>query len=144
MLRFTLHVCAIMFVLIAIQIVAVPYFASSAGAAPLPIPAAYLKAAHQPSPPPAGTYAKIAWVICRTFTFRCHDALEVAWCESSFRPWATDYATGTHWGLFQEGPSERKTYGYGKGAWAQARSGLLLWKARGTQPWSSSKHCHGH
>lgn len=113
-----------------------------AAAAPLPVPTKYVIAAHQPAPPPAGSYQKIAWVICKTFTVRCDAALDVSWCESSFRPWASDYLTHTHLGLYELGPSERKTYGHGKGAWVQARSALKLYNARGWQPWSASNHCH--
>ena len=61
-------------------------------------------------------------------------AVRVARCESSllrFPPGESTYK-----GLFQLGPHERATYGYGYTAVEQARGALRLYRARGWQPWS--------
>lgn len=86
------------------------------------------------------------------------NAKRVARCESTAQVdnatarqrglgrWARDYAGGTHWGVFQLGGPERRAHGsyqLGDPALKQVRSALSLYRDRGWQPWSWSRHCHG-
>lgn len=61
--------------------------------------------------------------------------------------WAADYATGTHWGIFQLGGAERKAHGryvLGSPARVQVRSAVSLFDDRGWVPWEASrKRCWG-
>ena len=60
-------------------------------------------------------------------------ALAVAYCESRFQ---TGARNGQYLGLWQLGTRERRLYGYGRTALAQARSAHRLWLARGWRPWA--------
>ena len=84
-------------------------------------------------------------------------ALRVAECESTASApewiahrrglgrWAADYATGTHIGIFQLGPAERRRHGryrLGSSARKQVAAALSLYRERGWQPWDASRrHC---
>lgn len=61
--------------------------------------------------------------------------------ESTGRPTARDYDTGTHWGLLQLGEAERAQYIPGQDAMdplVNLRGAKLLWDERGWQPWAAS------
>lgn len=62
-------------------------------------------------------------------------ALAVAWCESR---WYRSAKNGQFLGIFQMGAHERRTYGHGTGAYAQARAALRYFRATGSDwsPWS--------
>lgn len=77
--------------------------------------------------------AKVA--ICKVFGKYCSQALAVAWCESKWYVWAVN---GQYRGIFQMGHSERRTYGHGPGAYAQARAAWRYFAASGYDwsPWS--------
>jgi len=79
--------------------------------------------------------ARAKVVICKVFKERCAEALAVAWCESKWYVWA---GNGQYLGLFQMGSWERRTYGHGSGAWAQARAALRYFNASGRDwsPWA--------
>lgn len=52
--------------------------------------------------------------------------------------WARDYASGTHIGVFQLGPAERRAHGWyeiGAPALIQVKAARSLHKSRGWQPW---------
>lgn len=101
-----------------------------------PAPASIVAAARQKAMPPRHTLRKVAWVICHVVGRRqCVAFLNVAWCESTLNMGASDYASGTHKGLFQLGPAERREYGYGHDAWSQTRGAKRLHARRGWQPW---------
>jgi hypothetical protein len=74
-------------------------------------------------------------VICKVFKSYCQQAWNVTWCESKWRIWAKN---GQYLGLFQMGEDERKTYGHGVGAWAQARAAWRYFVDSGKDwsPWS--------
>jgi hypothetical protein len=74
-------------------------------------------------------------IICKVFGSRCEEALAVSWCESKWYVWA---GNGQYLGLFQMGSWERRTYGHGSGAWAQARAALRYFNASGRDwsPWA--------
>ncbi len=60
--------------------------------------------------------------------------------------WARDYANGTHWGVFQLGPRERRDHGryqLGSPAMVQVASAYDLYSDRGWSPWEWSRHCWG-
>ena len=74
--------------------------------------------------------------ICDVFGERhCADALEVSWCESRFD---TDARNGQYRGLFQLGSWERRTFGHGSTAYAQARAAKRYFVRTGSDwsPWS--------
>lgn len=73
--------------------------------------------------------------ICKTFGRYCGQALRVSWCESRWYVWAEN---GQYLGLFQMGSNERRIYGHGPGAWAQARAAYRYFVASGRDwsPWS--------
>lgn len=76
-----------------------------------------------------------AITICDVFGERdCRDALSVSWCESRFD---TDARNGQYLGLFQMGSWERRTFGHGSGARAQARAArrYFLRSGRDWSPW---------
>jgi hypothetical protein len=77
--------------------------------------------------------AKVA--ICKVFGSYCKQALAVAWCESKWYVWAVN---GQYRGIFQMGEWERRTYGHGSGAWAQARAAYRYFVASGRDwsPWA--------
>lgn len=103
-----------------------------------PVPEYIYRAAIRSAAPPAGTTSKRAWAICRVFGGthrRCRYALNVSYCESGLRPWAQN-PNGRR-GLWQFGPSEIRTYGYGssRDTWGQARGGYAYYRAAGWGPW---------
>lgn len=74
--------------------------------------------------------------ICDVFGVRhCAAALEVSWCESRFN---TDARNGQYRGLFQMGSWERRTFGHGHSAEAQARAAerYFIRTGRDWSPWS--------
>ena len=74
-------------------------------------------------------------VICRVFGGYCAQALAVARCESGL---STGARNGEYRGLFQMGSSERRLYGHGAGAAAQARAAhsYFVRSGRDWSPWS--------
>jgi hypothetical protein len=74
-------------------------------------------------------------VICRVFGDHCREALAVSSCESGFR---TEAQNGQYLGLFQMGSSERRIYGHGSTATAQAVAAHRYFVASGSDwgPWS--------
>jgi hypothetical protein len=78
-------------------------------------------------------------VICTVFGRYCHQALAVAWCESRY---STTAQNGQYLGLFQMGWYERRVFGHGRSARAQAvaahRYFVLSgrdWSPWGCKPW---------
>jgi hypothetical protein len=80
-----------------------------------------------------------AVTICRIFGPDCHEALQVARCESRFQ---TRAQNGQYLGLFQMGstarPTARRLYGHGTSAEVQARAARRYFIASGRDwsPWS--------
>jgi hypothetical protein len=74
-------------------------------------------------------------IICKVFGPYCKQALNVSWCESKWYVWAQN---GQYRGLFQMGDWERRTFGHGGGAWAQARAAHKYFVASGRDwsPWA--------
>ncbi|MCY7303299.1 MAG: hypothetical protein LH654_09760 [Thermoleophilia bacterium] len=74
-------------------------------------------------------------VICRLFGSYCGQALAVSRCESGLR---TDAQNGQYQGLFQMGSSERRIFGHGPTAFAQAKAAHRYFVASGRDwsPWS--------
>lgn len=74
-------------------------------------------------------------VICQVFGSYCRDALAVSRCESGHR---TDAQNGQYLGLFQMGSNERRIFGHGTTAIAQARAAHRYFVASGRDwsPWS--------
>jgi hypothetical protein len=98
-----------------------------------PAPDRIIKAAQQTNAPARGTVARRAWIICRYFTrSTCRAAVNVAWCESTLRPWA---ANGQYRGVFQMGAAERNRYGHGRTAWHQAKAARAYWRKANWRPW---------
>ena len=73
-------------------------------------------------------------IICKVFGTYCEQALAVSWCESRWYRWA---GNGQYLGLFQMGSWERRRYGHGSGAWAQARAAYRYFvdSGRDWSPW---------
>jgi len=73
--------------------------------------------------------------ICQAFGSYCREALAVSRCESGLR---TDAQNGQYVGLFQMGANERRLYGDGPSAIAQATAAHRYFVAsgRGWGPWS--------
>jgi len=73
--------------------------------------------------------------ICHVFGSHCRDALRVARCESGY---ATTAENGQYRGLFQMGSSERRLFGHGISALAQARAAYRYFvrSGRDWSPWS--------
>ena len=73
--------------------------------------------------------------ICRVFGDYCQEALAVSRCESGLR---TDAQNGQYLGLFQMGSSERRIYGHGPTATAQATAAhrYFVDSGRNWGPWS--------
>jgi hypothetical protein len=74
--------------------------------------------------------------ICRVFGARyCRQALTVARCESHLKTWARN---GEYLGLFQMGSTERRLYGHGATALAQARAAhrYFVRSGRDWSPWT--------
>ena len=76
-----------------------------------------------------------ATTICRVFGPYCGEALQVARCESGLR---TDAQNGQYLGLFQMGSQERRLFGHGVTAEAQARAAFRYFLTSGSDwsPWS--------
>jgi hypothetical protein len=74
-------------------------------------------------------------VVCRIFRGHCKQALQVARCESGFSTTATN---GQFLGLFQLGSSERRLFGHGTSAKAQAKAAYryFVTSGRDWSPWS--------
>jgi hypothetical protein len=74
-------------------------------------------------------------VICRVFGDYCQEALAVSRCESGL---STDAQNGQYLGLFQMGSNERRIYGHGSTATAQAIAAHRYFVASGRDwgPWS--------
>jgi hypothetical protein len=74
-------------------------------------------------------------IIC-SFAWSCPEALAVAWCESTYRPWVTN---GRYLGLYQLDPRHFATYGYDVALWADpwvnAAVAFALHSDAGWQPW---------
>lgn len=107
----------------------------SAQASYRPAPSSVHRAALQQYPPPRGTTAKRAWVVCQVWLrrpYQCYAAVNVAWCESTLRPWA---ANGIYLGIFQMGRRERARFGHGRTTWDQARAARRYWLLSHWQPW---------
>lgn len=106
---------------------------SPARASYRPAPSSIVHAALSPVAPPRHTTAKRAWIVCHVFGRRhCIDALNVAWCESTLRPWA---ANGQYLGAFQMGSSERARFGHGPTIWQQAPPAHRYFALAGWGPW---------
>ncbi|HEX6956297.1 MAG TPA: hypothetical protein VF156_15590 [Agromyces sp.] len=131
----------------------------------------YATAADTPPRPVAAQHAPTQPAICRSPRATPHEAIACVWprslwrkakrvaeCESTASAperiararglgrWAKDYASGTHWGVFQLGAAERRKHGryrIGDPAIKQVRSAYSLYRDRGWQPWKWSRHCHG-
>jgi hypothetical protein len=73
--------------------------------------------------------------ICRVFGRYCAQALTVARCESGYR---TTAQNGQYLGIFQMGSSERRLFGHGPSALAQARAAhrYFVHSGRDWSPWS--------
>jgi hypothetical protein len=73
--------------------------------------------------------------ICRVFGSYCGQALAVSRCESGLR---TDAQNGQYQGLFQLGSNERRIFGHGPTALAQAKAAHRYFVASGRDwsPWS--------
>ncbi len=74
-------------------------------------------------------------VICRVFGSYCREALAVSRCESGHR---TDAQNGQYLGLFQMGSNERRLFGHGASATAQAKAAHRYFVSAGRDwsPWS--------
>jgi hypothetical protein len=74
-------------------------------------------------------------VICRIFRRHCRQALQVARCESGV---STTAANGQYLGLFQMGSTERRLFGHGASAKAQAKAAYryFVTSGRDWSPWS--------
>ena len=77
-------------------------------------------------------------IICQIFGRYCKQAISVANCETggTFSVYAGEGKHQYH-GLFQMGSWERRTYGHGYDAWAQARAAYRYFVATGRDwsPW---------
>jgi hypothetical protein len=73
--------------------------------------------------------------ICQVFRRYCHDAVDVAWCESRLRPTAQN---GEYLGLFQMGYMERRLFGHGPSPHAQALAAhkYFVYSGRDWSPWT--------
>jgi hypothetical protein len=73
--------------------------------------------------------------ICTVFGSYCQEALAVAWCESRLR---TTAQNGQYLGLFQMGSYERRLFGHGASALAQAAAAhrYFVRSGRDWSPWS--------
>ena len=83
----------------------------------------------------AAEAARPPGVICRIFGAYCREALAVSRCESGLR---TDAQNGQYLGLFQMGTNERRIFGHGSSAAAQATAAhrYFLASGRDWSPWS--------
>ena len=73
--------------------------------------------------------------ICGVFGPYCAQAIDVAWCESRL---STSARNGQYLGLFQMGSSERRLFGHGNSALAQAAAAhrYFMRSGRDWSPWS--------
>jgi len=73
--------------------------------------------------------------ICDVFGQYCREAVAVAWCESRL---TTTAQNGQYLGLFQMGSSERRLFGHGPTAMAQAEAAhaYFVGSGRDWSPWS--------
>jgi len=73
--------------------------------------------------------------ICTVFRRYCSQAMNVAWCESRL---STTAQNGQYLGLFQMGTSERRLFGHGATAHAQAAAAhrYFVVSGRDWSPWS--------
>ena len=73
--------------------------------------------------------------ICDVFGSHCQEAIAVAWCESRHR---TTAQNGQYLGLFQMGSYERRLFGHGETAHAQARAAhrYFVRSGRDWSPWA--------
>jgi hypothetical protein len=73
--------------------------------------------------------------ICTVFGSYCDEALAVAWCESHL---STSARNGQYLGLFQMGSYERRLFGHGNTAHAQALAArrYFVRSGRDWSPWS--------
>ena len=73
--------------------------------------------------------------ICDVFGHYCRQAVAVAWCESGL---TTTAQNGQYLGLFQMGSSERRLFGHGQSARAQAAAAheYFVRSGRDWSPWS--------
>jgi hypothetical protein len=73
--------------------------------------------------------------ICKVFKDHCHEALQVARCESNYH---TTAQNGQYLGLFQMGTSERRLFGHGETAVEQAQAAYRYFvrSGRDWSPWS--------
>jgi hypothetical protein len=73
--------------------------------------------------------------ICNVFGRYCREALAVAWCESRH---STTAQNGQYLGLFQMGWNERRLFGHGSSARAQAVAAhrYFVLSGRDWSPWS--------
>jgi hypothetical protein len=73
--------------------------------------------------------------ICTVFGSYCQEALAVAWCESHL---STTAQNGQYLGLFQMGSYERRLFGHGNTAHAQAVAAhrYFVRSGRDWSPWS--------
>lgn len=64
-------------------------------------------------------------------------ARAVSWCESRWNPWAWNPA-GSHAGMFQMGPWERRTFGHGVDPWRQSKAAYRYFAVTGYDwsPWA--------
>jgi hypothetical protein len=81
----------------------------------------------------AGAPPRVA--ICGVFKRYCRQAVSVAWCESRL---STNAQNGQYLGLFQMGSSERRIFGHGSTAHAQAVAAhkYFVRSGRDWSPWS--------
>lgn len=73
--------------------------------------------------------------ICAVFRDHCQEAIAVAWCESHL---STSARNGQYLGMFQMGSYERRLFGHGETAHAQAVAAhrYFLRSGRDWSPWS--------
>jgi hypothetical protein len=73
--------------------------------------------------------------ICSVFGSYCQEALAIAWCESRH---STRAQNGQYLGLFQMGSSERRLFGHGATARAQAFAAhrYFVVSGRDWSPWA--------
>ena len=73
--------------------------------------------------------------ICSVFGSYCQEAIAVAWCESRH---STSAQNGQYLGLFQMGSSERRIFGHGSSARAQALAAhrYFVRSGRDWSPWA--------
>jgi hypothetical protein len=115
-----------------------PLIATLVAAASLLAASAQAHTAKPPQHVKAPQHVKVA--IYKVFGPRiAPQALRVAWCESRFQ---TTARNGQYLGLFQMGSHERRTFGHGATALAQARAAYRYYRyslrhnGDGWRPWS--------